>query len=320
MGLLVDGVWHTDDDTGLAAASGPVPQDTTFREWITADGSSGWPAAAGRYHLYVSLGCPWAYRTLVVRRLKALQDVISVDVVYPHNGPDGWTFDKNFAGATGDTVNGKRFLREIYQSAREGFSGRVTVPVLWDRDTGTIVNNESADIIRMLNSEFDAFGNGSVDLYPRELRGEIDAINDVVFRNINIGVYETVFAGNQQDYETAFDALFATLDDLERHLTGQRYLVGNRLTEADWRLFTTLARFDAAYHGVFKCNRHHLVDYPNLWAYTRDLYAVPGIAETVDLDHIKRGYYGMAYLNPNEIVAKGPAIDFTEPQDRSHLG
>ncbi len=319
MGIVVDGTWYADEGAGLAAATGPVPQDTTFRDWITADGSSGWPVAAGRYHLYVSLNCPWASRTLVLRKLKKLDDVISVDVVYPHNGPDGWTFATDVAGATGDTVNGKRFLREIYQDARQGYSGRVTVPVLWDRETATIVSNESADIIRMLNSEFDAFGDGDVDLYPQDLRGEIDAINDVVFRDVNIGVYEAGFADNQEDYEAAFDALFATLDDLERRLAGQRYLVGNRLTEADWRLFTTLVRFDAAYHGVFKCNKHRLVDYPNLWAYTRDLYAVPGVAETVDLDHIKRGYYGMDYLNPTEIVARGPAIDFTEPQDRARL-
>lgn len=319
MGILVDGTWYADEDAGLAAATGPVPQDTTFRDWVTADGSSGWPAEAGRYHLYVSLNCPWACRTLIARRLKGLDDVISVDVVYPHNGPDGWTFATNFSGATGDTVNGKSYLREIYQAAREGYSGRVTVPVLWDRKTATIVNNESAEIMRMLNSAFDAYAKTDVDLYPEALRAEIDAINDVVFRDVNIGVYAAGFADNQEDYEAAFDALFNTLDDLEERLSHQRYLVGDRLTEADWRLFTTLVRFDAAYHGVFKCNKHRLIDYPNLWAFTRDLYAIPGVAETVDLDHIKRGYYGMDYLNPKEIVAKGPHIDFTEPHGRAQM-
>jgi putative glutathione S-transferase len=316
MGVMVDGEWRTadfpPDETGAFRRAA-----TVFRDWVTADGGR-FPAAPGRYHLYVSLACPWAHRTLIFRRLKKLEGVISLSVVDPHMGADGWAFSDD-EGCIPDTVNGARFLREVYRKARPDYTGRVTVPVLWDKARETIVNNESAEIIRMFNAAFDAFGDASVDYYPEDLRAEIDAVNAFVYDNVNNGVYRCGFATTQAAYEAAFAALFAALDELEARLARQRYLCGARLTEADWRLFTTLVRFDPVYHGHFKCNLRRLVDYPNLWGYTRDLYQVPGIAGTVDVDHIKRTYYRIRHVNPTGIVPKGPEIDFFAPHDRARL-
>ncbi|MFP4280883.1 MAG: glutathione S-transferase family protein, partial [Halochromatium sp.] len=279
-------------------------------------GEGGFPAAPDRYHLYVSYACPWAHRTLILRALKGLDELISVSVVHPLMPPESWVFGE-YPGATPDHVHGFDKLLQLYAHSAPGFDGVVTVPVLYDKQRQTIVNNESAEIIRMLNSAFDAWGNADLDLYPAELRAEIDAINALVYENINNGVYRAGFATTQAAYEDAFDKLFATLDQLEARLATQRYLVGARLTEADWRLFTTLVRFDPVYHGHFKCNRQRLVDYPNLWAYTRELYQVPGIAETVDMDHIKRHYYGShQHINPTGIIPKGPELDFAKPHGR----
>ncbi len=321
MGMLVEGVWIEDDSAYRNREDGRyVRAETQFRDRVTADGSSPFPAAPGRYHLYVSLACPWAHRTLIFRSLKKLQDVVSISVVDPVMGPEGWVFS-DAPGAIPDTVNGARALYEIYLKARPDYTGRVSVPVLWDRETGTIVSNESADIIRMFNSAFDAFTDSRADFYPADLADEIDRINERVYAAVNNGVYRAGFARTQEAYEEAVEALFEALDDLERRLAGQRYLVGDRLTEADWRLFTTLVRFDPVYVGHFKCNIRRLVDYPNLWAYTRELYQVPGVAETVDLDHIKQHYYrSHASINPTGIVPRGPEIDFAAPHGRERLG
>ena len=325
MGLLVDGQWR---DTGYETEKTGgrfEPQDTKFRNWITPGGApgpsgdGGFPAAAGRYHLYVSLACPWAHRTLIFRKLKKLEDAISVSVVSWHMGEQGWTFDKD-TGSTGDTVNHAQRMYEVYLRANPQVSGRVTVPVLWDKERGTIVNNESPEIIRMLNSAFDAFTDVRTDYYPAALRAEIDAVNERIYKTVNNGVYRAGFATKQDAYEEAFAALFATLDDLEQRLSRQRYLVGNTLTEADWRLFTTLVRFDAVYHGHFKCNLRRIEDYPNLANYLRDLYQAPGIAETVDFIHIKRHYYGShRMINPTGIVPVGPELDYTRPHDRARF-
>ncbi len=293
-----------------------VRWESPFRDWVTADGRSGFPAEPGRYLLYVSWACPWAHRTLIARKVKHLEDVIDVAVVHPHMGPESWHFGP-CDGCTPDPVMCAEFLYELYRSARPDYTGVVTVPALFDRETGTIVNNESSEILRMLNSAFDAYGDPGVDLYPEDRRDAIDAINATVYEHVNNGVYRAGFARSQAAYEEAFDALFATLDSLEKRLAGSRYLAGERITEADWRLFTTLVRFDAVYHTHFKCNLRRLVDYPHLWAYTRELYQRPGIAETVRLDHIKHHYYtSHPRLNPKGIVPKGPAIDFDEPHGR----
>jgi putative glutathione S-transferase len=316
MGLLIDGVWHDRwYDTGRTGGAF-VREDSRFRDRVTADGASGFKAEPGRYHLYVSLACPWASRTLIVRALKKLEDAISLSIVDPHMGEEGWAFSDG-PGCIPDTVNGFDFLHQVYTAAKPDYTGRVTVPVLWDKERRTIVNNESSEIVRMLNSEFDAFGDAALDFYPEPLRPEIDAVNATVYDHVNNGVYKAGFATTQAAYERAFDALFATLDALEARLARQRYLVGDRITEADWRLFTTLVRFDPVYHGHFKCNLRRLADYPNLWGYTRDLYQVPGVAATVNLDHIKRHYYGShRTINPTGIVPKGPAIDFAAPHAR----
>ncbi len=303
-----------------------VRRDSTFRNWVTPDGSpgpsgaGGFAAEPGRYRLYVSLACPWAHRTLIMRRLKGLDDIIPVSVVHPIMPPQSWKFG-DYPGATPDPEIGAQYLHEIYALAQPDFDGLVTVPVLWDRERRTIVNNESSEIIRMLNSAFDAHAASDADFYPPALREAIDAINATVYENVNNGVYRCGFATTQGAYDRAFERLFATLDDLEALLARERYLVGGRLTEADWRLFPTLVRFDAVYHGHFKCNRRRIVDYPNLWAYTRELYQIPGVAETVDLDHIKTHYYGShRSLNPSGIVPRGPAIDFAAPHGRESLG
>jgi putative glutathione S-transferase len=322
MGLLVNGVW-TDEWYDTASTKGRfVRPATRFRNWVTVDGDAGpsgdrgFAAASGRYHLYVSLACPWAHRTLIFRKLKRLEDVISVSVVEPLMGNVGWVFGTS--GATTDTANGKAKLSEIYLLADPHFTGRVSVPVLWDKKRGTIVNNESAEIIRMLNSAFEAFTDVRTDYYPASLRAEIDSINTVVYEHVNNGVYRAGFATTQSAYEEAFLALFATLDELERRLAQQRYLLGNTLTEADWRLFTTLIRFDAVYFGHFKCNLRRIADYPNLSNYLRELYQVPGVAETVSIDHIKRHYYGShRKINPTGIVPLGPELNFTAPHDRA---
>jgi putative glutathione S-transferase len=293
-----------------------VRQVSRFRDSVTADGSSGFAAAPGRYHLYVSLACPWAHRTIIVRRLKGLEDVISMSVVDPVRDERGWAFREGRRHGP-DPVNGFSYLSEAYLASDPAFAGRVTVPVLWDRETRRIVNNESAEILRMLNSAFDEWGDASVDLYPAELRAEIDAVNDGVYRAVNDGVYKAGFATTQSAYEDAFDNLFAELEALDRRLRGQRFLVGDRITEADWRLFTTLIRFDAVYVGHFKCNLRRIVDHPALWPYLRELYQVPGVAETVDFDHIKRHYYlTHDSINPTGIVPKGPALDLSLPHGR----
>jgi len=288
-----------------------VRQASIFRNWVTASGESGYLAEPDRYHLYVSLACPWAHRTVIFRKLKKLDDVISLSLVDPIRDHRGWRFTGS-EGEFPDEINGFSFLSEAYLKSDPSFDGRVTVAALWDKKTQRIVNNESSEIIRMLNTEFNAFTESTMDYYPEELRVEIDEINAFVYDNINNGVYRTGFATTQTAYEKAFTTLFLALDNLEERLSGQSYLVGNQITEADWRLFTTLVRFDPVYYGHFKCNQKRLVDYPHLWRYTRNLYQVPGVADTVNMDHIKRHYYGThASLNPTGIVPKGPKIDFT---------
>ncbi len=288
-----------------------IRQESIFRNWVTASGESGYLAEPDRYHLYVSLACPWAHRTVIFRKLKKLEGVISLSVVDPIRDHRGWRFTGS-EGEFPDEINGFSLLSEAYLKSDPSFDGRVTVAVLWDKKTQRIVNNESSEIIRMLNAEFNAFTESTINYYPVELREEIDEINAFVYTNINNGVYRTGFATTQAAYEKAFTALFATLDNLEERLSGQSYLLGNQITEADWRLFTTLVRFDAVYYSHFKCNQKRLVDYLHLWRYTRNLYQVPGVADTVNMDHIKRHYYGThASLNPTGIVPKGPEIDFT---------
>jgi putative glutathione S-transferase len=296
-----------------------IRQDSAFRNIITPHGTDRFPAEAGRYHLYVSLACPWAHRTIIMRMLKGLESFVGMTVVDPVRDAKGWAFGQG-PGHDLDTVNGFRLLAEAYAATDPGFSGRVTVPVLWDRINGCIVNNESADIIRMFNSAFGPLMGNTSDYYPSDLRPDIDAINEMVYEKVNNGVYRAGFATTQAAYQEAHDILFAALDELESRLEAQRYLVGNVITEADWRLFTTLVRFDPVYHGHFKCNRRRLVDYPNLWGYTRDLFQQPGVAETVNMDHIKRHYYVThTTINPTGIVPAGPDIDFLEPHHRETL-
>jgi putative glutathione S-transferase len=327
MGLLIDGVWSDDSlDPKRMQGGRFVRPQTRFRNWVTADGGpgpsgeGGFPAERGRYHLYVALACPWAHRTVIFRRLKELEDVISMSVVEPIPSDHGWQFGP-YPGATLDTANGKPHLADIYVLADPNFTGRVTVPVLWDKARRTIVNNESAEIIRMLNSAFNAFTPVKTDYYPPALRAEIDSVNARVYDNVNNGVYRAGFATVQEAYEEAFRGLFAMLDELEQRLARQRYVVGSQLTEADWRLFTTLIRFDAVYYSHFKCNLRRIVDYPNLSNYLRDLYQVPGVAETVNMDHIKCHYYGsQRRVNPTGIVPLGPLLDFIAPHDRGGFG
>ncbi len=325
MGLLVDGEWQ-DKWYDTSKSGGRFERSQSqFRDFVTADGapaqgrSRGFKAEPGRYHLYVSLACPWAHRTLIVRKLKRLEDVISVSIVDHFMGDHGWTFRQR-GGATGDDLYGLDYLHQIYTKADPSYSGRVTVPVLWDRQEETIVSNESSEIIRMLNEAFDAFGDAALDLYPARLRVEIDAWNDRIYPSINNGVYRCGFATTQEAYDEAFDELFGALDAVEAQLSKSRYLVGDRMTEADVRLFTTLVRFDPVYFGHFKCNLRRIADYPNLWNYTCDLYQVPGVAETVDLHHIKQHYYAShETINPTRIVPRGPAIDYAMPHDRDRF-
>ena len=325
MGLLVDGKWQ-DKWYDTKSTNGQfVRKAPQFRNWITNDGApgptgtGGFKAESGRYHLYVSNACPWAHRTLIFRVLKGLEDMVSLSVVNWLMGADGWTFEEG-PGVVPDTVNDAKFMHQIYTAAQHDYSGRVTVPVLWDKKTGTIVSNESSEIIRMFNTAFDDVGASQGDYYPHAKRSQIDALNERIYQTVNNGVYRAGFATTQPAYEAAITPLFETLDWLEDLLSSQRYLTGDDVTEADWRLFTTLVRFDAVYVGHFKCNLRNISDYPNLWAYLRDLYQHPGVAETVHMDHIKNHYYAShETINPTRIVPVGPAIDFMAPHHRDQM-
>lgn len=316
MGYLLNGQWK-DGWYDTSASKGEfVRPAAQFRDFVTADRSSGFPAAAGRYHLYVSLACPWAHRTLIMRRLKQLEGSISVSVVEPVMSSEGWAFSSELP----DHLNGCSHLHQIYTRMQPAYSGRVTVPILWDKQTRRIVSNESAEIIRMLNSEFVGAASGGRDYYPAASRRDIDEINAFVYGNVNNGVYRCGFAGKQAAYEAAVRRLFDALGKLEDRLSRSRYLVGNAQTEADWRLFTTLVRFDAVYHGHFKCNLRRIEDYPNLSGYLRDLFQTPGITDTVNFDHIKRHYYmSHEHINPSRIVPLGPVLDFMRPHERGRL-
>ncbi|MDO5529834.1 MAG: glutathione S-transferase family protein [Paracoccus sp. (in: a-proteobacteria)] len=323
MGYLKDGEWVNEwYDTD--SSDGAFERDTSrFRNWITADGApgpsgeGGFKAEPGRYHLYVSYACPWAHRTLIFRQIKGLSDAIGVSVVHPDMLDDGWSFASDFPGATGDDLFGKKFLRDIYTRDKPDISGRVTVPVLWDKDQGRIVSNESAEIIRMLNSAFDGAGANDLDFYPEALRGEIDAVNDKIYDGFNNGVYRAGFATSQSAYSEAAEEVFATMAWMEDRLGAHRYLAGDRLTEADWRAVTTAFRFDLVYHTHFKCNRAWLREFPNLWAWARELYQYPGVAGTCHFDHIERHYYySHDMINPNRIIPIGPEIDWDEPHGR----
>jgi putative glutathione S-transferase len=326
MGLLIDGEWRDQWYDTKSTGGAFQRQESQFRNWVTPDGSAGptgtggFKAESGRYHLYVSHACPWANRALIFRSLKGLEDHIGVSAVHPDMLGDGWTFDTAFPGATGDTLFGSTYVREIYQRADPKVTTRVTVPVLWDTETNTIVSNESAEIIRMFNSAFNGVTGNTDDYYPKALRPRIDEINARVYDTINNGVYKSGFATTQDAYDTAVHALFDSLDWVEGILSENRYLTGDRVTEADWRLFTTLARFDAVYHLHFKCNRQRLVDYPNLWAYARELYQWPGVAGTIHFDHIVRHYhYSHESINPHRIIPINPVIDWMEPHGRERL-
>ncbi|KPQ07405.1 MAG: putative glutathione S-transferase [Rhodobacteraceae bacterium HLUCCA12] len=323
MGKLIDGEWVKEwYDT--KSTGGAFQRDTSrFRNWVTADGApgpsgeGGFKAESGRYHLYVSYACPWAHRALIFRALKGLDDHIDVSAVHPDMLDEGWEFRTDFDGATGDRLHGARYLREVYTRADPKVSGRATVPILWDTERGTIVSNESSEIIRMFNGAFDAITGNDDDYWPADLRDAIEPINARIYDTVNNGVYKSGFATTQEAYEEAVYPLFDSLDWLEVHLGDNRFLMGERLTEADWRLFTTLVRFDSVYHLHFKCNRRRLVDYPNLWAYTRALFQHPGVAGTVRLDHIVRHYhYSHDSINPNRIIPINPELDFMAPHGR----
>jgi len=309
MGMLVEGVWHDVWYDTKATNGAFVRPPTVFRDRVTADGSSGFPAEINRYHLYVSLACPWAHRVLIYRALKGLEAVLPVSIVQPFMGAQGWTFS-DVVGAIRDNVNNANYLYEIYQKANTTYTGRVTVPVLWDKIKNTIVNNESPELIRMLNTEFNGLATRNTpDYYPAHRRAEIEHWNERIYHTVNNGVYRSGFATSQAEYERAVTELFDTLDVLETQLTKTRFLCGDSITEADWRLFPTLIRFDAVYHGHFKCNLRRIVDYPNLWRYTRELYHHPHIADTVNMTHIKEHYYGSHLgINPTGIVPKGPVL------------
>ncbi|MCV2876149.1 glutathione S-transferase family protein [Rhodobacteraceae bacterium XHP0102] len=326
MGVLVDGTWQDvwyDTKTSGGAFKRSV---ASFRNWVTADGSagptgeSGFKAESGRYHLYVSHACPWANRTMIFRALKGLNDHISVSVVHPDMLGDGWTFATDFAGATGDTLYGLSYAREIYLKDSPKMTGRVTVPILWDKVKERIVSNESSEIIRMFNGAFNAITNNHLDFYPEALRQEIDRVNARIYDEVNNGVYKSGFATSQAAYDSAVHTLFEALDWLEERLSQNRYLMGKEITEADWRLFTTLIRFDLVYHLHFKCNRKRIIDYPNLWGYTRELYQWPEVADTVHFDHIVRHYhYSHDMINPARILPINPVLDFNAPHGRDHL-
>jgi len=326
MGLLVDGEWQ-DRGYDTAKHGGAFVRSTSnFRNWVTPDGAAGpsgeggFAAESGRYHLYVAYACPWAHRTLIFREIKGLAPHIGVSVVHPDMLSDGWEFRTDFDGATGDDLGGHRYLRDVYTAAKPDVSGRVTVPVLWDKQRGTIVSNESAEIIRMLNSAFDGITGNRDDFYPEPLRDRIDEINARVYDTVNNGVYKAGFATTQQAYDDAVRPLFDSLDWLEDILSRDRYLAGDRITEADWRLFTTMIRFDKVYHTHFKCNLRRIVDYPHLWAQTRELYQWPGVADTVWFDHIVRHcYFSHETINPHRIVPITAALDLDRPHRRDQL-
>ena len=325
MGMLVEGIWH-DVWYDTASTKGHFKRsESQFRNWVTADGAAGptgeagFKAEAGRYHLYVSLACPWAHRTLIVRALKGLEDLVSVSVVDYLMLSKGWEFGER-AGDTQDHLFGAKALSEIYVRADPKYSGRVTVPVLWDKAQNKLVSNESADIIRMFNTAFDGLTGSTLDLYPSDLQSEIDPLNARIYDTVNNGVYKAGFATTQDAYAESVKAIFETLDDLEARLSTRRYLLGDRVTEADWRLFTTLVRFDPVYVGHFKCNIRRIADYPNLQAYLKDLYQTPGVAGTVDLHHIKHHYYeSHKTINPTGIVPEGPLLDLDRPHGRERL-
>lgn len=324
MGLLVDGVWQDQWYDTKKSGGKFVRTNASFRNWVTADGSAGpsgeagFKAEAGRYHLYVSYACPWAHRTLIYRSLKGLEDMIGVSVVHWLMGENGWTFQKDDAGLVGNRLFETDYMYEVYLKADPQFSGRVTVPVLWDTQRDTIVSNESSEIIRMFNSAFDGVGAKPGDYYPVTLRTDIDKLNERIYDTVNNGVYKSGFATKQESYEEAVVPLFETLDMLERRLADRRFLCGNEPTEADWRLLPTLLRFDSVYVGHFKCNLKRLIDFPNLWAYARDLYQWPGIAKTVHMDHAKNHYYqSHETINPTGIVPLGPVVDWEQPHGRS---
>ncbi|WP_170775288.1 glutathione S-transferase family protein [Ruegeria lacuscaerulensis] len=323
MGLLVDGKWH-DTWYDTKSTGGAFKRSAAqFRNWLTADGSAGpsgkggFKAEAGRYHLYVSHACPWAHRTLIFRELKGLSNLISVSVVHPDMLDKGWNFQPDDKGATGDDLYGLDYAHQIYTKADPSYSGRVTVPILWDKEQETIVSNESSEIIRMFNSAFDGITGNTDDYWPEAMHDDIEEVNARIYSDVNNGVYKSGFATSQAAYDSAVGPLFDTLDWLEDRLSQNRYLMGDRITEADWRLFTTLIRFDPVYHLHFKCNRRRLIDYPNLWAYTRELYQWPGIAPTVNMEHIVRHYhYSHESINPHRIVPTNPVLDYGEPHGR----
>ncbi len=323
MGLLIDGVWNDQWYDTKSTGGAFKRSEAQFRNWVTADGSAGptgqdgFKAESGRYHLYVSLACPWAHRTLIFRALKGLEDHISISVVHPDMLGEGWTFERDSHGATGDDLFGSSHAYQIYTRADAKYTGRVTVPILWDKSRDTIVSNESADIIRMFNSAFDAVTGNDLDFWPEELREPIEAVNARIYDEVNNGVYKCGFATSQAAYDAAVQPLFAALDWLEDLLSQHRYLMGEQLTEADWRLFTTLVRFDPVYHLHFKCNHKRIVDYPNLWAYCRELYQYPGVAATIGMSHIVRHYhYSHDTINPYRIIPVNPDINWTEPHRR----
>ena len=326
MGQLVDGVWHDVWYDTKSSGGAFVRSTAKFRNWITRDGSpgpsgdGGFAAEPERYHLYVSYACPWAHRTLIFRALKGLDSMIGVSVVHPDMLSDGWTFRSDFPGATGDRLYGLPFARDVYVKADPKISGRVTVPILWDRQRETIVSNESSEIIRMLNSAFDHLTGNTDDYWPEEMRNAIEEVNARIYDTVNNGVYKAGFATTQAAYDAAVVPLFESLDWLEDRLSRNRYLMGGRITEADWRLVTTLFRFDPVYHLHFKCNRRRLIDYPNLWAYARELYQWPGVAGTVHFDHIVRHYhYSHDSINPHRIIPINPILDWDEPHGRDSL-
>ena len=326
MGLLINGEWAEQWYDTKATGGKFVRTEAQFRNWITADGSagpsgkSGFPAESGRYHLYVSYACPWAHRTLIFRALKGLEDHISVSAVHPDMLDDGWVFDDSYPLATIDYLHGKQFLRDVYLVAQSDVTTRVTVPVLWDTKTNTIVSNESSEIIRMFNSAFNEITGNHDDYLPKALRDDIEEFNSRIYSDVNNGVYKCGFATSQSAYNAAIQPLFNALDWLEDHLTTNRYLMGRILTEADWRLFTTLIRFDPVYHLHFKCNRKRIIDYPNLWAYVRELYQWPVVADTVNMDHIVRHYhYSHDTINPNRILPVNPVLDYHAPHGRESV-
>ncbi|OIQ34906.1 MAG: glutathione-dependent reductase [Roseobacter sp. MedPE-SWchi] len=326
MGLLIDGIWKDQWYDTKSTGGAFKRSEAQFRNWVTADGSAGlsgqdgFPAESGRYHLYVSLACPWAHRTLIFRALKDLEDHISVSVVHPDMLDEGWTFARDADGATGDHLFDSSHAHQIYTRADPSYTGRVTVPILWDKTRKTIVSNESADIIRMFNSAFDGITGNTRDFWPEELREPIEAVNARIYDSVNNGVYKCGFATTQEAYDAAVGPLFDSLNWLEDLLSQHRYLMGTKLTEADWRLFTTLVRFDPVYHLHFKCNKKRIVDYPNLWAYCRELFQYPGVQATIGMQHIVRHYhYSHDTINPNRIIPVNPDINWLEPHNRNQI-